>query len=251
MAKALAGKVALVTGASSGIGEAAALALAELGASVVVSARRSDRLDALVGRIGEMGGETLAFPGDATDEAFATGIVRDTVSCFGRLDILVNSAGVIQEGYVADADLDAWRRTIDINLMASLYTCRAALAPMAKQGSGDIINISSTAGRRATALFGPYATSKFGLTAMTEGLRQEAGSKGIRVCLLEPGATNTELWTGITDEKLRHSVRHLAQSERSMTPQDIAAAITFVVTLPPNVNVSEMLIRPTTDVAPL
>ena len=251
MAGALAGKVALVTGASSGIGEAAAVAIAGLGASVAVSARRTDRLEALVQRIEASGGVALALPGDATDEAVATGLVENTIGGLGRLDILVNSAGVIQEGYVAGANLDEWRRTIEINLMASLYTCRAALAPMLKQGSGDIVNISSTAGRRATALFGPYSTSKFGLTAMTEGLRQEAGGKGVRVCLLEPGATNTELWSGISGAELRESVKQLAQSDRSMAPEDVAAAIAFVLTLPPNVNVSELLIRPTTDVAPL
>jgi len=251
MSASLAGKVALVTGASSGIGEAAALALSDLGARVAISARRAERLEALVARIEAAGGEALALAGDVTVQGFAAGLVADTVSRFGKLDILVNSAGVIQEGYVANADLDEWRHTIDINLMASLYTSRAALGPMLEQGSGDIVNISSTAGRRATALFGPYSTSKFGLTAMTEGLRQEVGGKGIRVCLLEPGATDTELWTGITNEELRESVKQLAQSERSMTPADVAAAIVFVLTLPPNVNVSEMLIRPTTDVAPL
>jgi NADP-dependent 3-hydroxy acid dehydrogenase YdfG len=103
----------------------------------------------------------------------------------------------------------------------------------------------------ATALFGPYSTSKFGLTAMSEGLRQEVGGKGIRVYLLEPGATNTGLWTGITNPDLRKSVKKLAQKETSMTPEDVGAAIAFVVTLPPRVNVSEMLIYPTTDVAPL
>ncbi len=251
MSGALAGKVALVTGASSGIGEAAAIAIARLGARVAVTARRAERLEALVHRIAAEDGGSLALPGDITGETFAASAVQSTVARFGRLDILVNAAGVIQEGYVAEADLDEWRHTLDINLLASLYTCRAALVPMQEQGAGDIINISSTAGRRATALFGPYSTSKFGLTAMTEGLRQEVGGKGIRVCLLEPGATNTELWTEITDTELRDNVRKLAQSERSMSPEDVAAAITFVLTLPPNVNVSEMLIRPTTDVAPL
>ena len=251
MSGVLAGKVALVTGASSGIGEGAALALAEAGSKVAVCARRKERLDALVDRIEASGGEALGLPGDVTEETVASRIVEDTVNRFGHLDILVNSAGAIQEGSVGDANLEEWRRTIDINLMASLYTCRAALGQMRAQGSGDIINISSTAGRRATGLFGPYCTSKFGLTAMTEGLRQEVGAAGIRVCLLEPGATSTELAQGISNPDLRKSVQELADRDTSMKSEDLAAAILFVVTLPPRVNVSEMLIRPTTDVAPL
>ncbi|MCB2073555.1 MAG: SDR family NAD(P)-dependent oxidoreductase [Novosphingobium sp.] len=247
----LSGKVALVTGASSGIGEAAALALAEAGAKLAVCARRADRLEGLVERIAAAGSEAIALPGDVTDAEFAQGLVQRTVGQFGKLDILVNSAGAIQEGHVDGANLDEWRQTIEVNLMASLYTCRAAMAVMREQGSGDIINISSTSGRRAVALFGPYCTSKFGLTAMTEGLRQEAGGQGIRVCLLEPGATSTELAGGITDPGLRKSVQELAERETSMKPQDIADAVMFVVSLPPRVNVSEMLIRPTTDVAPM
>jgi NADP-dependent 3-hydroxy acid dehydrogenase YdfG len=251
MSGALAGRVALVTGASSGIGEAAALALAALGARVAVSARRADRLQDLVRRIEAAGGAAAAFPGDITDEAFAAGLVEGVVKRFGRLDILVNSAGVMPEGGVETADLAAWRRVIDTNLMASLYTSRAAIGPMRAQGSGDIINISSTAGRRAAGLFGAYCTSKFGLTAMTEGMRQELGGYGIRVCIIEPGATDTELFEGVADPKLRQTVRQLAQREGAMKPEDIAAAITFVVTLPPRANVSELLIRPTSDTAPM
>lgn len=245
------GKVALVTGASSGIGEGAALALAEAGAKTAVCARRAERLDGLVERIEAAGGEALALQGDVTDEATATAIVEQTVEHFGRLDILVNSAGVIQEGSVGEANFEQWRHTIDVNLMASLYTCSAALGAMRAQGSGDIINISSTAGRRSTALFGPYCTSKFGLTAMTEGLRQEAGGAGVRICLLEPGATSTELAQGISNPELRKSVQELSDRESSMKPEDVAAAILFVVSLPPRVNVSEMLIRPTIDTSPL
>ncbi|MEZ5736437.1 MAG: SDR family NAD(P)-dependent oxidoreductase [Novosphingobium sp.] len=246
----LAGKVALVTGASSGIGEGTALALAGASAKVAVSARRADRLDGLVKRIEAAGGEALALPGDVTDAGFAARIVEDTAGKFGRLDILVNSAGAIQEGHVENANLEDWRRTIELNLMASLYTCRAAIEPMRAQGSGDIINISSTAGRKATALFGPYCTSKFGLTAMTEGLRQEVGGYGIRVCIIEPGATSTELACGISDPDLRKSVQQLAEQDTSMKPEDIADAILFMVSLPRRANVAQMLIKPTSDTAP-
>jgi NADP-dependent 3-hydroxy acid dehydrogenase YdfG len=177
--------------------------------------------------------------------------VEKAVVRFGRLDILVNAAGVMPEGGVENADLSAWRRAIDTNLMACLYTSRAAIGPMRAQGSGDIVNISSTAGRRAAGLFGAYSTSKFGLTALTEGMRQELGGYGIRVCIIEPGATDTALFEGVSDPRLRESVRRLAQREGAMKPQDVAAAITFVVTLPPRANVSELLIRPTSDTAPM
>jgi NADP-dependent 3-hydroxy acid dehydrogenase YdfG len=249
MAGTLAGRVALVTGASSGIGEAAALALAEAGASVAVAARRADRLTALVQKITAAGGKAIALPGDIVDEAVATGVVTDTIKQLGRLDILVNSAGVVQPGGVENADTALWRRVIDINLMSTLYTCQAAIGPMRAQGRGDIINISSTAGRRATGAFGPYCTSKFGLTAMTEGMRQEVGKYGIRVCIIEPGATKTEVAEGIVDPKMRDAMRTHVSKEGAMTAGDIADAIMFVVLLPPRTNVSEILIRPTIDTA--
>jgi NADP-dependent 3-hydroxy acid dehydrogenase YdfG len=247
----LQGKVALVTGASSGIGEAAALSLAEAGAKVAVSARRVDRLKELVGRIEAKGGSAIALPGDISDEEAAALIVADTVKRFGRLDILVNSAGVMPEGGVENADLARWRRTVQVNLFGSLYTSRAAIALMRAQGSGDIINISSTAGRRAAGLFGAYCTSKSALNAMSEGMRQEVGGGGIRVCVIEPGATTSELFGNITDLNLRQAVKERSQMESSMKPEDIADAILFVVSLPPRANVSELLIRPTSDVTPM
>jgi NADP-dependent 3-hydroxy acid dehydrogenase YdfG len=251
MAGTLAGRVALVTGASSGIGAAAASALAEAGASVAVCARRTDRLQALVGRIEAAGGTALALPGDVADETVATGIVEAADRHFGRLDILVNAAGVIQAGGVEHADTAQWRRVIDINLLSILYTCKAAIAPIKARGGGDIVNISSTAGRRVAGVFGPYSTSKFGLTALTEGLRQEVGKAGIRVCLIEPGATTTEVSAGVTDPVFKELVRQHVSREGAMKPEDVAAAIVFVVSLPPRANVSELLIRPTTDTAPL
>jgi NADP-dependent 3-hydroxy acid dehydrogenase YdfG len=247
----LEGRVALVTGASSGIGEGVAYALAEHGAKVAVCARRAPRLEAVAQHIERLGGEALPVGGDVTGEAFAAELVAATIGRFGRLDILVNSAGMMPEGGVVDADLERWRRVVDLNLMAALYTSRAAVGPMLAQGAGDIINISSTAGRRATGLFGAYSASKFGLTAMTEGLRQEVGGRGVRVCIIEPGATDTALFEGVSDPALRHSVQQRAQREGAMKPKDIAAAVVFVATLPPHVNVSELLIRPTSDIAPL
>jgi NADP-dependent 3-hydroxy acid dehydrogenase YdfG len=250
MAGALAGKIALVTGASSGIGAAAAEVLASAGATVVVAARRVDRLEALVHQIESRGGTALALPGDVTDEQTAQGLVTGTVSRFGRLDILVNSAGVIDSGGVENADMARYRRVVDINLLGSLYTCHAAIGPMRAQGGGDIINISSTAGRRAAALFNAYAASKFALTGMTEALRQEVGRYGIRVCIIEPGATTTEVSAGVGDPNYRKFIQEHVSKEGAMKPEDVAGAILFVVSLPPRANVSQLLIRPTIDVAP-
>jgi NADP-dependent 3-hydroxy acid dehydrogenase YdfG len=247
----LSGRVALITGASSGIGEGAAVALAAAGARVAVSARRADRLERLVKQIEDSGGQAIALPGDVSDETVAKKIVAETVERLGRLDILVNSAGVIQAGGVENADTAQWRRVMDINLMATLYTCTAAIGPMRAQGGGDIINISSTAGRRAAGVFGPYSTSKFALTALTEGMRQEIGRYGIRVCIIEPGATTTEVSEGITDPKFRDAIRQHVNKEGAIKPEDVAAAIVLVVSLPPRANISELLIRPTIDVAPM
>lgn len=251
MAGTLAGRVALVTGASSGIGEGAALALAEAGATVAVAARRADRLESLVKRIESSGGKALALPGDVVDEAVARRIVEQTVKRLGRLDILVNSAGIIQAGGVENANTDEWRRVLEVNLLATLYTCTAAIAPMRAQGGGDIINISSTAGRRAAAPFGPYSTSKFGLTGMTEGLRQEVGKYGIRVCIIEPGATTTEVADSISDPNYRKAMQSHVSKDGAMKPEDVADAIVFVLSLPHRANVSQLLIRPTIDVAPM
>jgi NADP-dependent 3-hydroxy acid dehydrogenase YdfG len=246
----LTGKIALVTGASSGIGAAGAEALAAAGATVVAVARRADRLDTLVSQIADRGGNAVALPGDVTDEKVAQGVVTETLRRFGRLDILVNSAGVIDAGGIENADTARYRRVLDINLMASLYTSRAVIGPMRAQGGGDIINISSTAGRRAAALFNAYSASKFALTAMTEAMRQEVGRHGIRVCIIEPGATTTEVSEGVADPTYRKFIHEHVTKEGAMKPEDVAGAIVFVASLPPRANVSQLLIRPTIDTAP-
>lgn len=250
MAGPLTGRVALVTGASSGIGEAAALALAEAGAAVAITARRAERLHALAAKIEGDGGKALALPADVTDERAAHGVVADTIARLGRLDILVNSAGVIQAGGVEHADMAQWRRVIDINLLATLYTSHAAIPHMRAQGGGDIVNISSTAGRRSSADFLPYSVSKFGLTALNDGMRQEQGRNGIRVCIIEPGATTTEVAEGITDSAQRERIRQHVSKDGAMKPEDIAAGIIFAVSLPRRANVTQLMIRPTIDVAP-
>jgi NADP-dependent 3-hydroxy acid dehydrogenase YdfG len=243
----LSGKTALVTGASSGIGRAAAVALAEAGAQVALVARRADRLAEVAAKIEAAGGKALARVADVTDEADASGAVEDTVGHFGGLDILVNAAGMTQTGKVENGNLDDWRYVLELNFWASLYTARAAI-PALKADGGDIVNISSTAGRRAVgATFGPYAASKFALTAFNESLRAEVTLAGIRVCIIEPGATATEIHEHIKDEKVREFTRQHVEKDGAMQPEDVAAAIVFAVSLPPRVNVSQLVIRPTVD----
>lgn len=225
------------------------MALADAGVVVTVSARRKERLDALVERIAAAGGKAVALPGDVAKEADATRVVEETVRQLGRIDILVNSAGVNEAGGVEALALDKWRKVIDINLMGTLYCCKAAIGPMKAQGGGDIINVSSTAGRRASAAFAAYSASKFGLTGLTESLRQEVGGAGIRVCIIEPGATSTEIAESISDPAMREVIRAHVGKDGAMAASDIADAILFVVTLPPRANVSQMLIRPTIDTA--
>ncbi len=243
----LSGKTALVTGASSGIGRGAAVALAAAGAQVALVARRADRLLDLAAQIEVAGGKALARPADVTDEREAAQAVQDTVDHFGGLDILVNAAGMTQVGQVENGDLGDWRYVMELNFWASLYTSRAAI-PALKAGGGDIVNISSTAGRRAVgATFGPYAASKFALTAFNESLRAEVTLAGIRVCIIEPGATATEVHEHIKDEKVREFTRQHVEKDGAMQPEDVAAAIVFAVSLPPRVNISQLVIRPSVD----
>jgi NADP-dependent 3-hydroxy acid dehydrogenase YdfG len=243
----LAGRVALLTGASSGIGRAAAVALAEAGAAVVVAARRADRLKAVVDQISAAGGEALAVAADVADEPSAAGLVAQTLGRFGRLDVLINAAGAIQYGGVENADTAEWRRILELNLLACLYTCKAAIAPMKAQGGGDIVNITSLSARHAAAAFGAYGASKFGLAAMSEGLRQEVGGHGIRVCTIEPGATATEVAEGISEPSVRQFIRDYVGMEGCLQPEDVAQAIVFLLSLPARANVSRLRIRPTSD----
>jgi NADP-dependent 3-hydroxy acid dehydrogenase YdfG len=249
MAGPLASRVALVTGASSGIGEATAVALGAAGASVVVVARRAERLKGTADRIAAAGGTAIALAGDVSDENVATDVVAEAVKRFGRLDILVNSAGIIQAGNVEHADTAQWRRLIEVNLLAALYTCHAALGPMRAQGSGNIINIGSLACRQTSPIYNPYSTSKFGLNAMTDGLRQEVGPHGIRVCMIAPGPTRTEVAEGISDPAHREAIRTYINQDGALEPQDVATTVVFITSLPPRVNISEVWIRATADVA--
>jgi NADP-dependent 3-hydroxy acid dehydrogenase YdfG len=251
MAQILSGKVALVTGGGTGIGEAAAQALARAGARVAITGRRLDRLDRVVADIVAAGGEALAIRSDVSDEADAFRAVEKTVEHLGRLDIVVNSAGVNEAGGIEKLDLAGWRKVIDINLWGTIYTCKAAVPHLKAAGGGDIVNISSTAGRRAAGLFASYATSKHGVNGFTESIRQELGGDNIRVSVVEPGATETEIADSVSDPVWADMMHKHVSKEGAMQASDIGDAVLFIVSLPRRANVSQILIRPTIDTAPM
>jgi len=241
------GKIALVTGASSGIGQGTALALARGGAAVALSARRAERLQALASQIEQAGGKALALPGDMTVEAEATRVVGDTVARLGRIDILVNSAGVMQAGGIEHCDLDEYRRVFDINLFATLYCCRAAVPQMLAGGGGDIVNISSLAARKGGPMTSAYAASKHALNSMTDAMRRELGDRNIRVSILMPGATSTEVGDHITDPDWRKAIQAHVGKSGAVLPAEIGETIVFMLSLPRRVNISEISVRPTID----
>lgn len=247
MDQVLAGKVALVTGASSGIGEGAALALAAAGVAVAVAARREDRLAGLVKRIEASGGRALALPCDMTVETEALNAVEDAAAQLGRLDILINSAGVMQAGGIENCDFAEYRRVFDINLFATVYACKGAIPHMLTAGGGDIINISSLAGRKGGPLTNAYAASKHAVNSMTDAMRREVGERNIRVCTLMPGATNTEVGDSISDPNWRKAIQAHVGKEGAVLPSEVGDTIVFILCLPRRVNISEICIRPTID----
>ncbi|GER88218.1 oxidoreductase [Dictyobacter vulcani] len=245
MANSLQGKVALITGASSGIGEASALSLAAEGAHVVVVARRGERLQELVRKIQQNGGQAVPIVADVADEQQVAEMVKHVKNTLGRIDILVNNAGVMLLGQIDGANTEDWRRMVAINVMGLMYTTHAVLPLMKEQNRGHIINISSVAGRVARAGSGVYNVTKWGVVAFSEALRQESYKNNIRVTVIEPGAVATELTDHITDESARQKQGEWLQGLTPLESEDIAAAIVYAVTQPERVNVNEILIRPT------
>jgi NADP-dependent 3-hydroxy acid dehydrogenase YdfG len=248
MARPLDGTVALVTGASSGIGAATATSLAAEGATVALVARRKDRLETLAARIRGEGGTALVLDLDITDERQATDAVERTVAELGRLDTLINNAGVMLLGPAADAPLSEWQRMVEINVLGLLYCAHAATPHLLRAADcdprrvADMVNISSVAGRAARIGNSVYSLTKFGVGAFSESLRQEFAKRYLRVSLVEPGATATELACHNRPEVLE-GIR--SQFGQRMTAGDIADAISYIVTRPRHVAVNEILIRPT------
>jgi NADP-dependent 3-hydroxy acid dehydrogenase YdfG len=236
----LAGKTAVVTGASSGIGEATARLLAKKGCNVVLAARREDRLNALAVELGE---GMLAVPTDVTEPAACAALVARAAERFGSLDILVNNAGLGLYGSIADGNPEDWRKMFDVNVLGVLYVTRAAVRRMLERGSGDIVFVSSLAGRRVPRADGTvYAATKHAITAVAEGLRMDVHEKGIRVINVEPGLVRTEF----PESSYPSAQRFYAEKEYTpLEAEDVAAAVVYALEQPPRVSVNEIMVRPT------
>jgi NADP-dependent 3-hydroxy acid dehydrogenase YdfG len=254
MAERLEGTVALVTGASSGIGAATARDLAAQGATVVAVARRKDRLDAVAGEIERAGGRAVAVEADITDQPQAEAAVEQAVRECGRLDTVVNNAGVMLLGPAVGAPLEEWERMVAINVQGLLYVTHAAMPHLLRAADSqprqvaDIVNVSSVAGRMPRAGSGVYNLTKFGVGAFSESLRQEITAKYVRVSLVEPGATDTELRDHLRPEIREVQMQRFVGVTR-LRADDIAEVITYIVTRNREVAVNEVLIRPTGQTA--
>ena len=250
MSKRLDGSVALVTGASSGIGEATALALANEGAAVALVARRKDRLEKLAAQIEAAGGRALVLEADVTVREQAEDAVKRTVAELGRLDTVINNAGVMLLGPALDAPIEEWERMVDLNVQGLLYVTHVALPYLlqavesGERQVADLINVSSVAGRVARSGSGVYNLTKFGVTAFSESLRQELTRRHVRVASVEPGAVDTELADHLRPEIKEQAMKRFADMER-LKSEDIADAVLYIVTRPRHVAINELLIRPT------
>ena len=253
MTQQLSGTSALVTGASSGIGAATALRLAEDGASVALLARRKDRLEDLAAQIQQAGGTAMVVAADLTDRSQAESAVELAVERFGRLDILVNNAGLMLLGPVVGADPDEWGRMIAVNNQGLLYTTHAALPHLLKAAEdgprnvADIVNISSIAGRVAWNGYGVYNMTKFGVNGFTEALRQEITKRHVRVGVLEPGGVATELGSH-NSGAVREEIESFYQTTEVLAPEDIADGVSYMVTRPRHTSIGELWIMPTDQV---
>ena len=244
--RALAGKVVLISGASSGIGKATARQYAQAGASVALVARRIDLLKDIVAQIRAEGGSADAFGADVADEQQAVAAVRWAEEVFGRVDILINNAGIIRPGPIATSESQGWRDTFDVNLLAPMYLSQAVLPAMQERGDGHIVMISSNAARIApSAGNAAYAVSKYGINVLSAALRKEVAASGVRVSVIDPGTTATDIADSIPDEALRQQMDQHLHREGVMEADDIAAAILYATGQPKRVNVDEIWLTPT------
>jgi NADP-dependent 3-hydroxy acid dehydrogenase YdfG len=240
------GRVAAITGASSGIGEATALTLARAGAAVSLAARRADRIEALAQKIADDGGRAEAIPTDVGNEQEARAFIEQTRERLGRVDILVNNAGLMLLGPVIGADTSEWRRMVDVNVLGLLYCTHAVLPIMGEQGSGDIVNVSSVAGRQATFGAAVYNLTKFGVNGFSEALRQELAPANVRVTVVEPGMVATELQGHNTHPMVLQAIERMKEEVgEPLGAEDIANAILYAVAQPGRVSVNEVMVRPT------
>jgi clavulanate-9-aldehyde reducatase len=240
------GKVVAITGASSGIGEATALACVEAGAKVALAARRTDRIEDLAQRIRDGGGEAVAIATDVADEASARAFVEGAREQLGGLHGLVNNAGVMLLGPVEGADMDQWRTMVDVNCLGLLYCTHAALPIMREEGAGHIVNVSSVAGRVAALGSAVYNLTKWGVVGFSEGLRQEALHANVRVTIIEPGFVETELQGHNEGNPIvMEAIDKMREQMDPLQASDIADAIAYALTRPQHVAINEVLIRPT------
>lgn len=236
------GKVVVITGASSGIGEATAITLAAQGAKVVLGARRKDRLEGLVSRIKAANGEAVCLVTDVGQRNDLVKLIELACETYGRLDVIVNNAGISYLSRIDDVQVADWEEMIDVNLRGTLYGIAAALPVFKKQGSGHIINILSTSGIKIVPTQGVYAGTKNAVRTISEALRQESGGQ-YRVTGISPGFVNTELADHIKDEATRAAVRTKA-AKIAITPAAIANAVVYAISQPDNIEVGEIVIRP-------
>ncbi len=240
------GKVVVITGASSGIGEATARLLARSGAKVVVGARRKERLEALVADIRSEGGTAEYQAVDVANRADVEALVQRAKSVYGRVDVVINNAGVMPLSPLAELKVDEWDRMIDVNIKGTLYGIAAGLPVMQKQGSGHIINIASTGGHAVVQTGAVYCATKFAVRAISEGLRLES-DRGIRVTIISPGVTESELSNSISSEETKKMID--GARAIGIPAESIARAILFAIEQPDDVDVSEMIVRPAASTA--
>ncbi len=239
----IAGKVVVITGASSGIGEATALLLAERGANVVLGARGLDRLEALAARIRDAGGEAAYTPTDVRRRDDLSNLVKLATERYGKLDVLINNAGVMPISPLDDLRVEEWEEMIDVNLRGVLYGIAAALPVFRTQGFGHFVNIASTAAYLVVPTMSVYAGTKVAVRAISEGLRQEAGDK-LRVTIISPGITRTNFADTMTNPTVKAQLEE-RRDKTAMPPDAIARAIAFAIEQPANIDVSEIVVRPT------
>ncbi len=245
MSEPLTGSVAIVTGASSGIGRATAVSLARAGAAVAVAARRADRLDEVAARIGRHGGRALAVATDVTDRRAVFALVERAAAELGPVDVLVNNAGVMPTSPLAEVRLDDWLRMVDVNVKGVLHCVAAALPAMLERRRGHIVNLGSLAGRRPFPGGTVYAATKFAVRCLSAGIQLElSAARGIRVTDVQPGVVATELMEHIADPETRRGFVDGWREKRPLASEDVARAILHAVTAPEHVNVNEILLRP-------
>ena len=238
------GKVIVITGASSGMGEAAARHLASKGASVVLGARRADRLKALVADIVDAGGKATAVATDVTKRADVQKLVDTAVETYGRIDVLINNAGVMPLSPIERLKVDEWDQMIDVNLKGVLYGIAAALPYMKEQKAGHIINLSSVAGHKLFGGSAVYSATKFGVRAISEGLRQEVKPYNIRTTIISPGAVKTELLDHISEKDVQQANQDYV-GEVGVPAETFARLVDFAISQPEEVDINEILFRPT------